>query len=131
MILEWRSLPEGMGGLWQPGKVVLDPRLSRVERRCALMHELVHDERRIGWPFATAATMEKEEATVRKETALRLVPAEELHRLVFRSDVEPVTAMLVAAEFDVTSQVAHHALRWLNAALLEAELRASARASAA
>ncbi|MCU1356424.1 MAG: hypothetical protein JWM89_1842 [Acidimicrobiales bacterium] len=92
------------------------------------MHELVHDERRIGWPFATAATMEKEEAIVRRETASRLVPADELYAMVQRSDgIEPVTAHLVADEFDVTSAVAHLALRTLQQRMLEAELARTAR----
>ena len=76
--------------------------------------QLVHEDRRIGWPFATAATMETEERIVRWETADRLVPPDELYALVCRcADIEPVTAHLVAAEFDVTAQVAFVALRRL------------------
>jgi hypothetical protein len=123
VLLEWRVLPDGMRGIWEPGKITLDPRLSRVERRCTLMHELVHDERRIGWPWATAATMEREEAQVRDETADRLVPAVELAAHVDATmTVEPVTAQLVAVEFDVTPQVAGLALRRLQRWLIEGEL---------
>lgn len=115
-----------MRGLWEPGRIVLDPRLGRVERRCVLMHELVHDDRRIGWPWASSATMEREEATVRVEAAERLVPTVELRSLVRSLDgVEPVTATVVAAEFDVTASVAHLALRRLQAAMLEAEMARS------
>lgn len=99
-----------MGGLWRPGEIVLDPRLDRVERRCVLMHELVHDERRIGWPWATEATMEREEAIVRRETALRLVPLDQLAQYVARRHPDPITAELVAQEADVTVAVARRAL---------------------
>ncbi len=126
LILEWRVLPDGMRGMWEPSRIVLDPRLSRVERRCTLMHELVHDDRRIGWPFATAATMETEERIVREETAQRLVPGGELLALVRRlGDIEPVTAKTVADEFDVTPAVAHLALRRLQATMLEREMARS------
>jgi hypothetical protein len=127
LVLEWRELPVGMGGMWQPGRIILDPRLGRVERSCVLMHELVHDERRIGWPFATAATMEREEAIVRAETADRLVPPDELVAMVRRG--EPVTARDVAAEFDVTESVAHLALRRLQGRLLGVEMARSVQPS--
>jgi hypothetical protein len=113
--------------MWAGNRIVLDDRLTQTERRCALMHELVHDERRIGWPFATPATMEREEAIVRKETAERLVPAAELVPFVrIRGEVEPITAEVVAAEWNVTIQVAGRALRSLQTAMLEGELRRSA-----
>ena len=109
--LQWAALPDGTSGLWMPGVIVLDERLDRVQRRCTLMHELIHDERRVAWPDATAATMAKEEAIVRRETARRLVPHALLRRLLDRRrDVEPVTDLVVAAEFDVTTSVARLAL---------------------
>jgi hypothetical protein len=118
-----------MGAMWGTGTITIDPRLSQTERRCALMHELVHDERRIGWPFASAGTMETEERIVREETARRLVPPDELLALTHqRDDIEPVTATVVAAEFDVTPQVAFLALRRLQVNLLEAEMARTARA---
>jgi Zn-dependent peptidase ImmA (M78 family) len=126
--LVWRILPDGMGACWMGNEIHLDPRLDRVERRCCLAHELIHDERRIGWPFATAATMEAEERQVRRLTAEWLVPRDDLLALVeVRSEVEPVTAELVAAEFDVTVQIAATALRYLQGELLEAELLRAAR----
>ncbi|HJR24458.1 MAG TPA: hypothetical protein VJ804_03230, partial [Acidimicrobiales bacterium] len=76
-----------------------------------LAHELVHVERGVGYPAATPATMEREEAIVRREVAVRLVPLAALGDLVARrSDVEPVTAALVAEEFDVPEDVAREAL---------------------
>ena len=87
------------------------PRASRRERRALLAHELVHAERGVGYPAASTATMEREEAIVRRETALRLVPLLELDDLVARrSEVEPITAALVAEEFDVPEDVAREAL---------------------
>lgn len=104
--------------------VVISPELDQVERRCALAHELVHDERRVTRPHATDATMELEEERVRRETARRLVPLEDLAELVAtRIDVDPITVELVANEYDVTSAVAAEALRQLQARLLDAELR--------
>lgn len=114
LTLRWRRLPDGMGAMWRSGEIIIDPRLGRVERRCALMHELVHDDRRIGWPWATAATMETEERIVREETARRLVPLDHLARWVeARAEVGPVTARDIAEEWDVTIQVAHLAGRLL------------------
>lgn len=131
LTLLWRVLPDGMNGCWQPGRITLDPRLTRVEARCTLMHELVHDERRIGWPFATAATMEKEEALVRKEAAMRLVPLDELEALMLARDgVDQASAYLVAEEFDVTTTVAGTALRELYRVLLDRARAAAARDAA-
>lgn len=55
--------------------------------------------------------MEREEAIVRRETAVRLVPLGSLRRWVAaRAEVEPITPHLVADEFDVTVEVASEAL---------------------
>jgi len=109
-------VPEG--AVWRrtgAGDVItIDRRATRRERRALLTHELIHAERGIGFPVATAATMQREEAIVRRETARRLVPPDELARFVRRrADVEPVTADLVAEEFDVPRDVAVEALRAL------------------
>lgn len=115
--LRWWRLPDGIDALWIGDEIRLDFRLSRTERRCALMHELVHHERQVGWPDASAATMEREEQIVRSETARRLVPPEHLARWVeVRAEVEPITAELVAQEWDVTVEVARLALGLLRAA---------------
>lgn len=109
----YQMLPPGIRGMWQGRVIVLDSTLDRVERRCTLMHELVHFERGIGWPDATEATMVREEAKVRREVAARLVPAGELADLVRCRHPEPVSARMVAEEFDVTEQVAAEAMRML------------------
>lgn len=109
--LWWAYLPDEVGARWDGLTITLDPRLSRVERRCALMHELVHAERRIGWPSASALTMQREEALVHAEAVRRLVPRGDLQRFVARRlSVEPVTALVVAEEYDVTVEVAASAL---------------------
>ncbi len=131
LTLRWKLLPTGMDAMWRTGEILLDPRLSRTERRCALMHELVHDDRRIGWPFATAATMETEERIVRQEAAVRLVPLDQLEALArAREGLDYVTEALVADEFDVTVQVAGLALRMMNARLLDRERARAARPAA-
>lgn len=109
----YADLPEGATWHAEPeGDVItLDQAASRRERRALLAHELVHVERRVGYPAATAATMAREEAIVRRETARRLVPPDELAALVARrAEVEPITARLVADEFDVPEPVAQEAL---------------------
>lgn len=113
--LRWALLPAGCDGTWQGDTISLDARLGRQERNAALAHELVHEERRIGWPDATAATMEKEECFVTRETARRLVPLDELAKLVRRCESidKPVGAAVVMDEFDVPVDVAHQALHLL------------------
>ncbi len=112
--LEWAVLDDGPGGRWEGRRIILDPRLTRREARCVLMHELVHAERGVGWPHATAATMEREEAIVRRITASRLVPLDQLEAAVDAwGEVGPVTVPVVAAEWDVTDDVAKLACRLL------------------
>jgi hypothetical protein len=113
--------------------IVVSPGLGRVERRCHLGHELVHDERRITSPSATDATMEREEVIVRREAARRLVPLAELQTFVEKAVEagEAVSAGEIAREFDVTEAVATEAARLLEAAhrtMLEAALGHSASA---
>ena len=94
--------------------ITIDAAASRRERSALLAHELVHLERGIGYPVATERTMQREEAIVRRETARRLVPPCELRALVDRrAEVEPITAALVAEEFDVPERIAAEALRAL------------------
>lgn len=94
--------------------ITIDARATRRERAALLAHELVHLERGIGYPSATHRTMEREEAIVRRETARRLVPPAELADLVARrSEVEAVTAEVVAEEFDVPVAIAEEAIRAL------------------
>ena len=116
LVIVYDRVPEG--ATWHRDDtgdcITIDERATRRERRALLAHELIHVERGIGHPVATAATMEREEAIVRRETALRLVPLDELADLVTRRDgVEPVTAALVGEEFDVPEPVALEALHAL------------------
>jgi hypothetical protein len=100
--------------------ILLDRRLSQTERRCALAHELVHDER--GGGVATAGMPEswrpvaaREESIVDNEVARRLVPLDQLRLAV--DDLAELgmgsTALDVALAFDVTPAVAERALRML------------------
>lgn len=114
ILLEWAWLPAGHHGTVRrtgDGWVItLHAGLDRVGRRCALAHELIHVER--GIVHASRATMVREEAIVRAETARRLVPCGELARTVDRmaSIGIGVEARHVAAFYDVTTGVARDAL---------------------
>jgi hypothetical protein len=95
--------------------IVLDDRLDRRERNAALGHELVHAERDILYgPDTPPGLIEREETAVRRITARRLVPSDELGALVERvvEMGEGVTSADVEAEFDVPADVAALAL-WL------------------
>lgn len=134
----WRSLRERPRAqlLWQrlvgtPGFVevgvggseviVLDPRVGRRQRRAVLAHELVHLDRGLLPAGTPRLVVDREEFQVRAETARRLVPGPALARMVAeRSDVEGVTAAMVADEFDVPLDVAEVALAALAVALAAA-----------
>jgi predicted thioesterase len=116
--LAWAHLPDGLHGLADHDHptgwvVTLGAHLDRIGRRCTLAHELVHVER--GIVTATVATMEREEAIVRAETARRLVPLEQLAETVqaMVSVGQGVEARHVAEFYDVTIPVASEALRLL------------------
>lgn len=98
-------LPDGVCGVWSPGVIALDHRLDRRQRNATLAHELVHDERGIGSPAATAATMQREEAIVRRITAERLIPAAGLAELERRAELEPIELWEVAEYFDVPEEI--------------------------
>lgn len=93
-------------------QIYLDHRLDRVERNATLAHELIHLERGVppvGCPDLLRA---KEEATVRRETARRLVPLDELAAFVrARAELGGVTVADVAEEFEVPPDVALEAMR--------------------
>lgn len=111
LLVEFDVLPDGVGAMWEGRRIILDSRLGQRARRCALMHEIVHFERQVGFPDASVATMEREEEIVRREAALRLVPFGELRAFVaVRSQFEGVTADAVGEEFDVTTVVALEAI---------------------
>ena len=103
----WFAPLGGLRGLWERrgdhDQITLDSSLDRQSRREVLAHELVHAERGIGWPVATAATMQLEEERVWRIAMERLVPSDELHRFIERqSTVGPVTLDDVADEFDLS-----------------------------
>lgn len=103
----WHRTPKG-------DVITIDESATRRERRALLAHELIHMERGVGFPYATLETMAKEEVLVRRETARRLVPLEELAEFVVRrASVEQVTPDVVAEEFDVPPKVASDALAQL------------------
>lgn len=112
--LRWGS-PNGHDGqVDTTGTIWLHPHLGRQERHAVLAHELVHLERGIPAPATPAVLVAREERLVDAEVARRLVPLDELARFaVARVTVEPVTARLVADEFDVPVAVAERALAQL------------------
>ncbi|MEZ5183453.1 MAG: hypothetical protein R2702_16495 [Acidimicrobiales bacterium] len=72
-----------------------------------LAHELVHAERGIGWPSATAATMQLEEERVWRIALDRLAPPGEVLAFVRRrSAVAPVSIADIAEEFDLSIEAA-------------------------
>ena len=100
--------------------VMIDRALSPAERLAALAHELVHDERGgsghiEGLPTSLRAGVAREEATVDRIVAERLVPQDELEELlVARAEVDGcVCALVVAEEFGVPERVATDALTML------------------
>ncbi len=117
-------LPDETGGgvLARKGDqvvIVLDRRLSSVERRVMLTHELVHHERgsssRCHDTGYLSPHVVHEERAVEREVARRLVPAGELEAFIDRQERLDVgvDAQLVAEEFEVTERVGTLALRML------------------
>jgi hypothetical protein len=93
--------------------ITLDARLDQRERRAALGHELIHDERGIFFTSTSPpALVAKEEAIVEAETARRLVPLDELDDLVRQAVLndESVTWREVAEWFDVPQEIAEQAM---------------------
>lgn len=74
--LRWAHLPGGVLGVtdWTHRTITLDVRLSQVERRCTIAHELEHVER---GPFP-AWDVAREEAAVDVAAARHLIPLESL-----------------------------------------------------
>lgn len=69
-----QRLPDGLAGATDgTGRIWLDDRLTAVERRCVLTHELIHVE--VG---REGHQGEHAERWVRKQTARRLVLVEDL-----------------------------------------------------
>lgn len=126
LVLGFAVLPDELGGsvYWPRGgraAVIIDPRLPQRERRAALAHELVHDERGGGcdadcMPPAWDAVVAREEGRVAAEVARRLVPDDELRAFLRRlteSELGGATARDIADHFDVPEEVASTAARLL------------------
>ncbi|MFN8018188.1 MAG: hypothetical protein U0P45_08700 [Acidimicrobiales bacterium] len=107
----WFADLGGDRGRWVRGptgdEILLDHGLDRRARREVLAHELVHVERGIGWPDATAATMQLEEERVWRAALVRLAPPEQVQAFVrARATVGPVTLQDLADEFDLSAEAA-------------------------
>lgn len=116
-----RDLPDETGGgviAWRGDRVwiFLDRSLSQAERRCVLGHEVVHLERgrlRCDWDEPMwSAVISRQELDIDREVARRLVPADELDRLIGQklSLGQPVVPFDVEEEFDVDGATAQLAL---------------------
>lgn len=91
--LRIEPLPPGVYGdcHWATKTITLSPRLNQVERRCTILHEVIHAER---GPFP-AYQRAREEATVAEETARRLIPLHDLgEALAFSRDLAVVADIL-------------------------------------
>ncbi len=110
---------DGERGRWtrrgDRDEILLEETLDRRSRREVLAHELVHVERGVGWPLATAATMEREEERVWRIALDRLAPPEEVGAyLAARASVGAVTVDDLAEEFDLSPRAAARVARlWL------------------
>ena len=108
----WFAALDGDRGRWsqQDGRggrdeILIEETLGRRHRREVLAHELVHAERRVGWPAATAATMELEEERVWRTALRRLAPPAEVAAFIARrSTVGSVTVAELAEEFDLSPE---------------------------
>jgi hypothetical protein len=112
-------LPDGLGAVYgrrgERAAIIIDSRLDQTERRAALAHELIHDERGpapIDVPASWRPVLVKEESAVNREVAMRLVPLDTLAIYVgsLAEMGRGVTALEVAAEFDVPEEIATRAL---------------------
>lgn len=97
--------------------IVLATRLGRRPRRCALAHELIHDERGLVVSEMPPELAKKEESAVEREVARRMVPRAELVAMIARAtDLgEGLGVAEVAEAFDVDEDVARRALDDLRA----------------
>jgi hypothetical protein len=122
LVFALERLPAGTGGAVYArrqarGAIVIDPGLGRRQRKAALAHELVHEERGGGCDHPGMLptwhpVVGRDENAVQDEVARRLVPLDELLAFCRRqAEVEgAVEAWEVAEEFDVPDTVARRAL---------------------
>lgn len=119
------DLPDTTGGAVYARRgnravVLIDPRLDRRRRHAALAHELIHDERGIDVHELPATPLwrplqARDERQVDDEVARRLVPLDELERVVSLAEAcgHGLEAWEVADEFDVPDEVARRACELL------------------
>lgn len=104
-------IPDGLG---ERALIILDPRLTQVERNCVLAHEWLHHEAGFGcWDPREAR---RECDRLWDEVARRLVPRDELVRLgIGRAEAGCTFEVADVAEvFHVTPDVARRALLLLS-----------------
>ena len=103
-------LPDGVEAVYgrrgERAAIIIDPRLSQVDRAAALAHELVHDERGLPpsrVPVLWHPVLVKEEAAVDREVARRMLPLETLVAYVdsLAEMGVGVTSLEVSEEFEV------------------------------
>lgn len=120
-VLLWFAPLDGRRGRWErwpDGRhvILIEESLGRRARREVLAHELVHVERGVGWPDATAATMQAEEERVWREALTRLAPPHEVAAFVrARASVGGVTLEDLAEEFDLSTGAAERLVGVLRA----------------
>jgi hypothetical protein len=121
IIFAREPLPAACGGAviaWaaESTLIVVDDALGLDERRVALAHELVHDERGSMPAGADAVMIAREERRVEDEVARRLAPVEDLALLAFEADAAGAgwTAADVAERLGVTPEVVERAVRLLD-----------------
>jgi hypothetical protein len=102
-------MPDELMGCWDPATstIWLDDRLSAAERRSTLEHELVHAERGDG-PCATEWHHAKQEASVDREAARRLIDVDDLVKALLRCLDEREVAEYLNVDVDtVLTRLAH------------------------
>ncbi|WP_206488379.1 ImmA/IrrE family metallo-endopeptidase [Rhodococcus sp. KRD162] len=95
------ELEQGVRGLVQGDRIWLSSTLDRVERRCALAHEIVHLERGIVLEARDSVHTREEERIVDTIAANRLIDTELLTEL--RAAMVPTAD--IAKALDVTERV--------------------------
>lgn len=67
--VQWRRLPDGVLGRTDGQRIWLDPRQPQRQRRCTLLHELIHADRGVA-----CGSDSSEERTVEQLAARHLIP---------------------------------------------------------
>lgn len=96
----WKELPHNIHGLWTGAKVLLDPRLSTLQVRSDLTHELVHVE--LDEPYLHKSYAARVENRCDKVAAARLIDYSEYASL---ARIYPDNLPLLAVELGVTQEM--------------------------